>query len=95
MEEKILTLHPDGKKGVNILKRKYKIISDFIVKTVKECGEITYKELSELAVEQLSDSFDGKVVWYIVTVKLDLEARKIIERIPKTSPHKIKLCKFN
>lgn len=93
MEEKILTLHPAGKKGVNVLKRKYDVIMDFILTTIEEHGEITYEELNDLAVEKLSDSFDGKVVWYLVTIKLDLEARKIIERIPKTSPHRLKLCR--
>ena len=90
-EERILTQHPQGKDGVNILKRRYDIIKEFITKTIEEHKEITFTELSDLAVEKLSGTFDGKVVWYIVTVKLDLEARKIIERIPKTSPHKLRM----
>jgi len=93
IEEKILTLHPQGKKGVNILKRRYNVISKFIIITVKKRNEITFEELTDLAVNQLTESFDGKVIWYMVTVKLDLEARKIIERIPKTSPHKLRLYK--
>ena len=55
--------------------------------------EITYQELNDLAVKKLSANFDGKVPWYVVSVKLDLEAREIIERIPKTSPHKLRLKK--
>ena len=89
--EKILTLHPQGKKGVNILKRRYDTIKNFIIDTVENHKEITYEDLTDLAVEKLSKSFDGKVVWYIVTVKLDLEARGLIERIPKTSPHKLRM----
>jgi len=92
-EERILTKHPQGKDGVNILKRRYDVIKGFITKTIEEYKEITYSELSDLAVEKLSNTFDGKVVWYIVVVKLDLEARKIIERIPKTSPHKLRMKK--
>ncbi|MEM8525534.1 MAG: hypothetical protein AAGG68_12915 [Bacteroidota bacterium] len=91
IEEKIMTLHPQGKAGVNILKRRYDFIKNFVVKTIKEHGEISYEELNDLAVKKLIKSFDGKVGWYIVTVKLDLEARNIIERIPKTSPHKIRM----
>ncbi|MCB0459292.1 MAG: hypothetical protein R2821_08965 [Flavobacteriaceae bacterium] len=90
-EEKIMTLHPKGKKGVNILKRRYDIIKDFILKTIAKYGEISYEKLDDIAVKQIADSFDGKITWYIVTVKLDLEARGIIERIPKTSPHKLRL----
>jgi hypothetical protein len=92
-EEKIMTLHPDGKQGVNILKRRYDVIKNFILKTLKSRKEISFEELTDMAVISLSKTFDGKVVWYMVTVKLDLEARKIIERVPKTSPHKLRLIK--
>ncbi len=88
---KILTLHPQGKKGVNILRRRYDVIRAFILKTIKKYEIISYEELNDLAVKELSESFDGKVPWYVVSVKLDLEARGIIERIPKSSPHKLKL----
>lgn len=89
--KRILTQHPQGKKGVNILKTKYDFIKDFILKTIEENGQISYSNLSDKAVEDLSDNFDGKVAWYIVSVKLDLEARGIIERVPKTSPHELRM----
>ncbi|MBT8327691.1 MAG: hypothetical protein KJP21_08200 [Bacteroidia bacterium] len=89
--ERIITLHPQGKKGVNILKSKYDQITEFIIQKLREYEEISYQKLSDLAEIELSDSFDGKVVWYIVSVKLDLEARGFIERIPKTSPHRLRL----
>jgi hypothetical protein len=92
-EERILTKHPKGKDGVNILKRRYDVIKEFILETIKEYGEITYNSLSDLAVEKLNENFEGKVVWYIVTVKLDLEARNMIERISKTSSHKLRMKK--
>lgn len=92
-ETKIMTLHPSGKQGVNILLRRYEVIKDFILSKLKEHPEITFDELTNLAVKELSANFDGKVVWYMVTVKLDLEARKLIERVPKTSPHKLRLIK--
>ncbi len=92
-EEKNLTLHPQGKKGVNILKRRYDVIHDYILKTIKKRKVISYEKLSDMAIRDLSETFDGKVVWYIVSVKLDLEARGIIERIPKTSPHELRMKK--
>jgi len=92
-DDRILTLHPQGKKGVNILRRRYDLIKEYILNSVKQHGEITYQDLSDQAEEDLANKFDGKVVWYVVSVKLDLEARGIIERIPKTSPHQIRLCK--
>ena len=90
-EEKIMTLHPRGKQGVNILKRRYDVIKDFILRTIQDHGEISFDDLVDMADDQLSPAFDGKVVWYMVTVKLDLEARNIIERIPKISPHKLRM----
>lgn len=90
-EERIMTLHPQGKAGVNILKRRYDFIKDFIVQTIEAKEEISYEALNDLAEEQLTDTFDGKVGWYIVSVKLDLEARGIIERVPKTSPHRLRM----
>ena len=93
VEEKILTLHPQGKQGVNILKRRYDTIKDFILETIEKHTEITYQELNKLAVKKLTKNFDGKVGWYIVSVKLDLETREIIERIPKTSPYKLRIIK--
>ena len=92
-EERILTLYPQGKKGVHILKRRYDAIKDFILQTIEEHSVISFQNLSDLAIEKLSNSFDGKVLWYVVSVKLDLEARGIIERIPKTSPHELKIKK--
>ena len=90
-EERILTMHPQGKKGVNILLHKYLIIKDFILNTLQTQGPISFESLSDQALEQLGPTFDGKVLWYVVSVKLDLEARGIIERIPKTSPHQLKI----
>lgn len=92
-EERIMTLHPQGKKGVNILKKRYETIKQFILQAIAEKGEISFEELTDLAVDNLTKSFDGKVIWYLVTVKLDLEARELIERIPKTSPHKLRIKK--
>lgn len=88
-EDRIMTLHPAGKQGVHILQRRYDFIKDFIIRTIKIHGQISYSDLDDLAVKELSDSFDGKVTWYIVSVKLDLEARNIIKRVPKTSPHEL------
>jgi hypothetical protein len=92
-DTRILTLHPQGKKGVNILTSKYEPIKAFIIQKIEAHGEISYSDLNDLAIEELSPTFDGKVAWYIVSVKLDLEAREIIERIPKTSPHKLRIKK--
>jgi hypothetical protein len=89
--ERIMTMHPEGKQGVNIDVLKYEQIKEFIMYKLEELGEVTFQDLTDMAVDELSDFFEGKVVWYMVTVKLDLEARNLIERMPKTSPHKLRL----
>jgi len=91
--EKILTLHPQGKKGVNIDLGKYNCLKDFILETLVKKSEITFTELFNLSIEVLQPTFEGKVGWYLVSVKLDLEARGIIKRIPKTSPHVVRIKK--
>lgn len=90
-DAKILTLHPQGKKGVNIDRVKYEQVKAFILQCIEEETVITYEKISDRAVEELQAHFDGKVVWYVVSVKLDLEARGIIERVPKTSPHQLRI----
>jgi len=92
-EEKILTLHPAGKKGTNISLAKYNLIKDAILEVMQKEKEISYEDLSDRLVSEMQENFDGKVIWYVVTVKLDLEARGIIERIPKTSPHRLRMKK--
>lgn len=90
-DHRILTMHPSGKQGVNIRQDKYDFIKDYILNTIKAEGEITFSDLGDKAVSEISTKFDGKVLWYITTVKLDLEARNLIERVPKTSPQMLRL----
>jgi len=61
------------------------------LKTTKDHHQISYEKVDSLAVKDLTDTFDGKASWFIVSIKLDLESRGIIERIPKRSPHKLRM----
>ena len=90
MSEKFLTLHPQNKQGVNIDKGKYEAIKGAILEAVGEKEGITFDELTASVGEKLPD-FDGSISWYTVSVKLDLEARGMIERIPKQSPQQLRL----
>ena len=92
-EERIMTLHPEGKAGVNLLKDKYNKVKDTLIRILEESGEITFAQLNDEAINRLDGKFDGKITWYVVTVKLDLEARSIIERVPKASPQRVRLKK--
>ena len=53
-------------------------------------AELTHTDLMEALFSKVKDDFEGGVQWYGETVKLDLEARQIIERT-KTKPEKYRL----
>ena len=91
MEEKIMTLHPQGKSGVNISKRKYDTVGAAIQDSLRSQSDMTFKELTEEVRQKLEGSFDGSITWYVTTVKLDLEARGVIERIPNRTPQRLRL----
>ena len=91
-EGKVYARNPDPEKeGTRVDFDKYAIIRKAILNTMhKVGGEISFKELTNTLKEQLTD-FDGSVNWYTTTVKLDLEARGIIERVPDESPQRLRL----
>jgi hypothetical protein len=92
MAETFLTLHPDpAKKGVKIEKTKYDAMRNAILETLKRDGTMPFMELAALIEDQLHGRFDGSVMWYYTTVKLDLEARGEIRRVPKTQPQMVEL----
>lgn len=91
MSDKIMTLHPEGKQGVNIERAKYDIMRDTIVRIVGQRPGITFTELAQAAAAELHATFHGSVVWYVTTVKLDLEARGVLERLPDHSPQRLHL----
>ena len=91
-EEKILTLHPEeGKHGVNISRTKYEMIRQAILDAVRSQGTITYQGLVSLVDYNLRNRFEGSIQWYVTTVKLDLEARGEIERLPGPGEQKLKI----
>lgn len=92
MEEKILTLHPDGKQGVNINKEKYETIRQAILSILGDQRETLFKDLAAEVERKLESDFDGSISWYVTTVKLDLEARGLITRVPKSSPQRLRLA---
>jgi hypothetical protein len=92
--EKIQTLHPDkNKTNKKISVDKYNTIKDNLLKILR-IEELTHTELMERLYQNVKDTFQGGVQWYGETVKLDLEARKIIERTG-TTPEKYRLIDAN
>lgn len=92
MSLRILARHPDSsKQGVSIDAGKYHAVRGAIEAAVGEASEVTFTDLVEAVEHRLGDGFDGSVPWYVTTVKLDLEARGVIERVPGRRPQHLRL----
>jgi hypothetical protein len=87
--EKILTKHPLGKSGKNIDRKKYDALKKAILSALRN-NDLTHTELFSCLNKSLKGRFSGNISWYGETVKLDLEAKKIIERTA-SKPRKYRL----
>jgi hypothetical protein len=92
MDERIRTLHPEGKQGVNISKTKYEAVKAAILDALQPVGEATFDDLAANIEERLTGNFAGSIKWYYTTVKLDLEARGVLTRVADARPQRIRLA---
>ncbi len=88
-DEKILTKHPLGKSGKNIDRRKYDTLKKAILSALRK-DDLTHTELFSRLNKSLKGKFSGNISWYGETVKLDLEAKQILERTA-SKPQKYRL----
>jgi hypothetical protein len=88
-DEKILTKHPLGKSGKNIDRKKYDTLKRAILSELRK-NDLTHAELFSRLNKSLEGKFAGNISWYGETVKLDLEAKRIIERTA-SKPQKYRL----
>ncbi|MEM6345756.1 MAG: hypothetical protein AAF927_17820 [Bacteroidota bacterium] len=93
MEDRILTLHPEGKAGVSISRDKYEQMRSAIVEIVEEKQSVGFSEMGDMLTSRLKDSFEGSILWYYTTVKLDLEARGEIERFKLKGKQMVRMSK--
>ena len=88
-KETIQTLHPDSSKtNKKIDLEKYVQIKDTLLAILADT-EPTHTEMMEALYNKVKDNFDGGVQWYGETVKLDLEARGLIERFGKPERYRL------
>ena len=92
MKDTIRTLHPEKKQGVKISREKYEIIRKAILSALQKQNEITFMNLSRAVEKEVNGNFEGSVTWYVTTVKLDLEARGLIKRVPNSRPQLVRLA---
>ncbi|MEO8607372.1 MAG: hypothetical protein ABI690_05800 [Chloroflexota bacterium] len=92
MTETIVTLHPDpSRQGVNISKQKYDTVRTAILNEIQSRGEVALTDLFDTVVFKLGGKFSDAIVWYLINVKPDLEARGLIEFVPDTNPPRLRL----
>ena len=92
--EKVLCHTPTpGKKPVRILAWKYEGIRKAILAVLPDDEPgVVFMDLPDLVEAELSDDFRarvGSVGWYTTTVKLDLEVKGEIARIPGSKPQRL------
>ncbi|WKZ34498.1 MAG: hypothetical protein QY332_12835 [Anaerolineales bacterium] len=91
-DETVLALNPDPtKQAVRIEKAKYDIVRRAILENLQAFGPMTFMKLGGLVADQLQEDFDGSISWYYTTVKLDMEARGELRRVPKSRPQLVEL----
>lgn len=66
---------------MRIDRAKYNPIREAILAVLKTDGPCKFMQLAERVEARLRASFPGSIAWYAITVKLDLEARGVVERI--------------
>jgi hypothetical protein len=78
-EDFIQTGHPFGKKNARISRERYNLFKTAIMDALRQ-REMTHTELLAQVDKDLRGRFEGNMGWNVMVVKLDLEARKIVER---------------
>jgi len=69
-------------------------MKEAMIDSLKGKKEMPLKQVYNEVNEKLIGKFDGSISWYFTTVKLDLEARNTIERIPSKKSKHIQLNKL-
>ncbi|TFF40793.1 DUF6958 family protein [Mucilaginibacter psychrotolerans] len=85
-DTKIQTLHPDADKINKLISlEKYEVIRSAILDILQK-GPLSHTDLMEAIHQHIHGHFSGNAQWYGETVKLDLEARNVIQRSKAKPP---------
>ena len=92
--ETIEARHPDpGKRPTRVGRAKYEAYRRALLRVIPRSDQgVRLADLPDLMVETLDEPFrsEGKFAWWVTTVKLDLEARGLIERVPGRGPQRLR-----
>ncbi|MBN4058966.1 hypothetical protein JYU10_00685 [bacterium AH-315-J04] len=83
-----------GKSGTRISAEKYEAYKKVLLNTIpKTKTGIAFADLLKLIAKQIPKAMmpaKGSASWYTTVVKLDLEARKLLQRIEGMSPQRLR-----
>lgn len=93
-DDKFQLIHPDGKPAPRIDKAKYELVRAALLTIIPQNEEgVPFTTLAERVAASLSReqvSKLGSMGWYTTEVKLDMEARGEIERVPGSKPQRLR-----
>jgi galactokinase len=87
----VVTEHPQKKGGVKLEKKYYDSISEFILKTLEAESELSFSQLVEKANYIFWNELKDQTGWYLIHVKLDLEAKGLIRNESASTARKGKM----
>jgi uncharacterized protein DUF6958 len=91
-DELFLTIQLEpARQGIRIDPGKYQAVHAAITQNLRRYGSMTFTQLGALVEEQLQDTFSGSVLWYYTSIKLEMEARGEIRRVPNSRPQVIEI----
>lgn len=89
--DRVLALHPDRSGGVRLRRDRYDAVRAGILAALASGDSLTVGALTEAVIGQVDPGL-CTTSWYVRTVKLDLEARGILERLTHLRPHRVRLA---
>ena len=91
--ETIETLHPDpGKQGARVDAARYRLMREALLQVIPDAAPgLAFGALADAVRPLLAGTAfgDASVMWHVTTVKLDLEARGRVERLPGRGPQRL------
>ena len=84
-----LMLNQEGKIGIVMIRENYSLLSEFILRTIKEREKVRLNDLLEKARHQGFPGLFNQISWSLLQVKLDLEARGLIMMHTTTKTHRL------
>jgi hypothetical protein len=89
MEQRIQLKHPQGKNAVSMSREKYNLLKPLILRHLRKAKSAVFNDIVDAIRTDFKTNgtkFTGSLSWHLEWVKLDLEARKMIRRVPHTAP---------